>query len=207
MSLNPPTDLLARANADGVNARGDAPDGLTLVAGFLPSERQDELLDRIDASPWRTDLKRRVQHYGWRYDYRTRRVAASDRLGPLPDWLVPVSERLASDGWFEALPTQAIVNEYEPGQGIAAHVDCEPCFGDTIASLSLGGRCMMTLRERDGSGRCDLVLEPGSLLVLRGPARYAWTHEIAARKSDVIGGVRHPRERRVSVTFRTVTPA
>jgi alkylated DNA repair dioxygenase AlkB len=47
-------------------------------------------------------------------------------------------------------------------------------------------------------------LEPGSLLVLSGEARFAWTHGIAARRFDVIDGVRTARARRVSLTFRTV---
>ena len=32
---------------------------------------------------------------------------------------------------------QAIVNEYEPGQGIAPHVDRD-CFGPVVATVSLG---------------------------------------------------------------------
>ena len=177
------------------------------MPGFLTPARQAALLERIDAHPWRDDLRRRVQHHGWVYDYRARRVAPADRIGPLPGWLAREAASLVPAAGFDAVPDQAIVNEYEPGQGIAAHVDCEPCFGDTVASLSLGGFCVMTLRERGGGGRCDLPLEPGSLLVLKGAARYAWTHEIAARRSDVVDGTRRSRERRVSVTFRTVRRA
>lgn len=194
-------DLFA---SDVSNAVHDVPEGLTLVRDFLSTGRQARLLERIDAAPWRTDLKRRVQHYGWTYDYRARRVASADRLGPLPEWLTPEAEQLASGGWFASRPDQAIVNEYEPGQGIAAHVDCEPCFGDTVASLSLGSPVVMAFAKIGGEGRHEIVLESGSLLVMTGPARYGWTHAIAARKSDVIGGVRCRRERRVSVTFRTV---
>ena len=181
------------------------PEGMTLVPEHLPPPRQAELLARIDALPWRTDLKRRVQHHGWRYDYRARRVSADDRIGPLPDWLAKEAERLVAGGWFAQPPDQAIVNEYEPGQGIGPHVDCEPCFGDTITSLSLGSSCVMEFRERGSGDRVSLVLDPGSLLVLSGPARHDWTHAIPARKSDPIGGVRRARERRVSITFRTVT--
>ena len=42
------------------------------------------------------------------------------------------------------------------------------------------------------------------LLILSGEARYDWTHEIPAHKSDMINGARQPRTRRVSLTFRTV---
>jgi alkylated DNA repair dioxygenase AlkB len=55
----------------------------------------------------------------------------------------------------------------------------------------------------DGEKRA-VVLEPGSLLVMSGAARYDWTHEIPARTSDVIGGERRARGRRVSLTFRAV---
>ena len=182
----------------------DHPDGLTYRRDHLPAEQQIELLGAIEAAPWRTDLRRRVQQYGWRYDYHARRIGRQDELGPLPDWLAPLTTGLADEGWFTAPPDQAIVNEYEPGQGIAAHVDCEPCFGDTIASVSLGSLCVMDFCERSSGRKTSVLLEPGSLLVMSGSARYAWTHGIAARKSDPIDGTRRKRERRVSITFRTV---
>lgn len=145
-----------------------------------------------------------MQHHGCRYDYRARRATPEDRIGPLPGVLAALAERLAADGTFAAPPDQVIVNEYLPGQGISAHVDCRPCFGDVIASLSLGSACAMQLRQVGGDGRLDLVLPPRSLIVMRGTARHGWTHAIPARKSDVIDGRRIPRGRCVSLTFRTM---
>ncbi len=169
--------------------------GLRYVPGFVAAAEAAALVAAIDAAPWLDDLARRVQHYGWRYDYRARRVAADMYLGPLPAWLGGLVARL------DFVPEQAIVNEYTPGQGISHHVDCVPCFGETIASVSLLSRCEMELRRGDELRR--LMLEPGSLLVMTGEARYDWSHAIRARRSD--GGV--PRGRRVSVTFRTVLRA
>lgn len=63
----------------------------------------------------------------------------------------------------------------------------------------------MVFRQRRTGERRSLVLAPRSLLILSGEARYDWTHEIPARKSDVIEGMRQPRARRVSLTFRIVT--
>jgi alkylated DNA repair dioxygenase AlkB len=40
--------------------------------------------------------------------------------------------------------------------------------------------------------------------VLAGPARRDWTHAIPARQSDVMDGLRVMRQRRVSLTFRTM---
>lgn len=51
------------------------------------------------------------------------------------------------------------------------------------------------------------MLEPRSLLLLTGAARYEWTHGIPARRSDIVDGLRRPRAGRVSLTFRSVTPA
>lgn len=180
------------------------PSGLFLLENFVSPTAAAKLLAAVDAAPWRADLKRRVQHYGYIYDYRRRHVDAAMRLGPLPGWLAPLARRLHAEGHFPALPDQCIVNEYAPGQGIALHVDCEPCFGDVIASLSLGSACVMTFSQVDGDGKHALPLPPRSLLLMCGEARYGWQHGIPARQSDVIGGVRVARARRVSVTFRCV---
>ena len=180
------------------------PPGATYVADFIPPECEVSLVARIDAQPWLTDLKRRVQHYGYRYDYRARAVTPDAYLGALPDWLATLGARLVDLGWFDRSPDQVIVNEYQPGQGIAAHIDCVPCFSGTIASLSLLGACEMCFADRSNRNRCAHILAPRSLLVLQGPARFDWTHAIPARKSDVVAGERRARDRRLSLTFRNV---
>jgi len=169
---------------------------------FVSGEEADFLVHKIDAQPWCSDLKRRVQHFGYRYDYKARQARKEDYLGPLPPFLSDLAERLASAGYFVSAPDQVIVNEYMPGQGISAHVDCRPCFGDVITSLSLLSSCIMRLENRKISQQVDLVLEPGSLLMLSGQARHVWTHAIPARKSDIVDGRTHRRSRRLSLTFR-----
>jgi alkylated DNA repair dioxygenase AlkB len=180
-------------------------EGLRYLPDYLSPEEAERHLAAVDASPWLTELQRRVQHYGWRYDYRRRVVDPSLYLGPLPEWARELAERLYHDGLVEAVPDQLIVNEYEPGQGIAPHVDCVPCFGPTVLSLSLGAACRMEFTEPETRAKESLLLEPGSLLVLQRDARYRWQHSIAARKSDPNdGGPNRPRGRRISLTFRTV---
>lgn len=180
------------------------PPGLRAIRDFVSVAKSEACLKAIDSAPWSSELKRRVQHYGWPYDYRARRVTEEMRLGPLPGWLAPLARAVGREAEFERAPDQVITNEYLPGQGISAHIDCEPCFGPVIASLSLGGRAEMVFKRRQTGERASLVLEPLTLLILSGAARSDWTHEIPARKSDLIDGVRRPRGRRVSLTFRTV---
>ncbi|MEM6381988.1 MAG: alpha-ketoglutarate-dependent dioxygenase AlkB [Pseudomonadota bacterium] len=180
------------------------PPGARYVAEFIDPPAHDALIEAIDERPWIEDFKRRVQHYGYRYDYRARTVTPDAYLGPLPDWSIDLSDRLHGRGWFERSPDQLIVNEYLPGQGISAHVDCVPCFGDGIVSISLISTCQMVFKERRTDDRRVAVLEPRSALLLSGPARLDWTHEIPARKSDPVYGQRLTRSRRLSLTFRTV---
>ncbi len=178
--------------------------GLTYIPDFISAQEQDFLLAQIDQQSWLTDLKRRVQHYGYKYDYKARTVGNDAYLGPLPDWLLSLSKKLHNDGIFPSAPDQAIVNEYLPGQGISAHIDCVPCFAGTIASLSLGSPCIMEFSNPKTGEKKSIILEEGSLIVLSGPARYEWQHAIPARKSDIINGIKTERTRRVSLTFRNV---
>ena len=180
--------------------RGAIP-GLHYLPSFLTPERQQLALDAIDAMPWRSDLRRRVQHYGYIYSYRSRRVDVSMYLGPLPPFVAGYAKELLDQQWFADMPNQVIVNEYLPSQGIAQHVDCEPCFGNTVATISLGSVYTMDFVHRQSAERHSLRLELGSCLILSGEARHDWSHGIKPRRTDE----GHPRGRRVSITFRTVT--
>ena len=180
------------------------PDGLTYLENYISEDEADRLVQEIDAATWRTDLKRRVQHYGYRYDYKSQQALREDYLGPLPEVFQQLAERLTAEGHFQAVPDQVIINEYKPGQGISAHIHCRPCFGATIASLSLLSACVMRFASQTYSQQMDLHLQPASLLVLKDDARHLWAHGIKPRKSDVIAGHKHHRSRRISLTFRTM---
>jgi alkylated DNA repair dioxygenase AlkB len=188
-----------------IDSAYSAVSGLSLLPDFITEAEERELLSVIDQQPWLTDLQRRVQHYGYRYDYTARQVTADLYLGALPDWLQPLATRLHCEGLFASSPDQVIVNDYQPSQGIAPHVDCIPCFGDTIASLSLGSGCLMDFTHSNTAQKNSLFLSSRSLLMLQGDARYRWQHGIAKRKSDVVDGFKMQRGRRVSLTFRSVT--
>jgi alkylated DNA repair dioxygenase AlkB len=174
--------------------------GLVYCSGFLNRAEQLAALSALDAQPWLGDLKRRVQHYGYKYDYKARSVDHTMRLGPLPPFALDVAHKLRALDLVTELPDQLIVNEYVPGQGITAHVDCVPCFKDRIVTVSLGSAYEMEFGNLETGEERAALLEVGSALVLTGPARYDWTHQIRARKAD--NGV--PRGRRVSLTFRNV---
>ena len=188
-------------NKEAINAI----EGFKYIEDYISESQHDWLLDQIDKRQWLEDLRRRVQHYGFKYDYKARKVNRDMRIGQLPKWLQKLGQKLYEDGHMLAEPDQVIVNEYEPGQGISSHIDCEPCFANTIVSLSLGSDCIMDFtNRRDKTKKIPVWLAPRSIIVLKDEARNEWLHGIAPRKSDMWEGQKYERQRRVSLTFRKV---
>lgn len=179
--------------------------GLTYIPNYIDDRLHNRLIEVINQQPWRGDLKRRVQHYGYVYDYKSRRINSNMYLGKLPKFCQYFAEKFYEEGLFSVVPDQVIVNEYEPGQGIADHVDCEPCFEGTVISMSLGSTCVMNFTNvQNPSIVLPQVLQPKSIVVLKDAARYEWKHGIKARKTDIIEGKRVARGVRISLTFRKV---
>ncbi len=179
--------------------------GLTFIENYVTQTEHDQILSSIDREPWLNDLNRRVQHYGFKYNYKSRSIDHAMYIGSLPNWSHWLCHRLVEDKLISDLPDQIIVNEYFPGQGIANHIDCEPCFNETIFSLSLVSTCVMDIVKKDNPRRrVGLLLPPRCLVVLTGEARYRWTHGIAGRRVDEFNGIKIYRKRRLSLTFRKV---
>jgi len=179
--------------------------GLTYIPNFIDKLEVESFIDSINSEQWLSDIKRRVQHYGYKYDYKARSIDNSMFIGQLPSWAKTMAQRLFDEKYISVLPDQLIINEYEPGQGIANHVDCEPCFGDTVISISLGSSCVMDFINLRTKQKIEVMLESGSLVVLSGEARHNWTHGIAQRKTDNFNGIKTDRRLRISMTFRKVT--
>ena len=135
------------------------PPGLMYRPDFISVDEEAMLLDCIDRAEWITDLKRRVQHYGWRYDYNDRRVDQSMRIGKLPDWAQELGRRLVNEGLMKELPDQLIVNEYCGKQGIAPHIDQPKDFSEHVATISLLETWDMVFRRRGGKEKVEKPLE------------------------------------------------
>ena len=187
------------------------PMGLEYHPDFLAASEEDELLAHIDGSEWLTDLSRRVLHFGYKYDYTRRSLDESARIGPLPEWLAQLSYMVREAASEEAKRLlnpqrpfeQAIINEYLPRQGIAPHIDRD-CFGPVVATVSLGSAVNMDFCCESTGDEYVQRLEPRSLVLLCGDARFKWRHGIAKRQSDTLNDQKTKRQRRVSITFRTI---
>ena len=152
-----------------------------------------------------------MQHYGYKYDYPNRQLDESAHIGSLPEWLRQLTHEVCAAASEDAMHLldahqpfeQAIVDEYKPGQGIAPHIDRD-CFGPVVATVSLGSAVNMDFRC-DATGEEFMQrLEPRSLVLMHGDARWRWRHGIAKRRTDTWSGQKIARQRRVSITFRTI---
>ena len=191
-------------------AAGGMP-GFIYKPEFITEEEESTLVACIDEAEWSTELQRRVQHYGWRYDYTQRQIDESMRLGELPEWAQKLARKLVDEGLMTDLPDQVIVNEYRGKQGISRHVDQPRSFAEDVATISLLETWGMVFRRRDSKEKIEKSLERRSVAVLTGDARYKWTHEIPKRASELLvdrQGKRRrvERVRRISLTFRTARP-
>jgi alkylated DNA repair dioxygenase AlkB len=173
--------------------------GLWYQENFITKEEEKTLLEECNNAEWSDILKRRVQHYGYTYSYKSKAINKDEYLGPLPEWTDTIINKLNKLGLsFD----QMIVNEYIPGQGISAHTDSSTMFKDGIVSISLGSDIIMNFTY--GTTCIEQLLKRRSVIILHGESRYNWKHEIKSRKNDIIDGKRKSRNTRISLTFRRV---
>ena len=116
----------------------------------------------------------------------------ADLFGAAPSPALPT-------GWaYREAFTSALVAEYRPGTGLGWHRDV-PDFEDVVG-VSLLSEAVMRFRpypphSPKRSDILKLTVEPRSIYLLRGPARWDWQHSVAATQAL-----------RYSITFRTPRP-
>lgn len=173
-------------------------EGLVVIPDFISTELELKLVEMLDSNVWEDDLKRRVQHFGHRYDYYNK--SRRGKVESIPYELECLKYMILKTGKYSEEPNQVIVNEYVSGQGIASHIDCTRNFHGPICTLSLLDTWNMKFVRDDE--KLEIPLFRRSLVIMDGPARTEWTHGIPTRKNDIIDGAKKARSRRISITFR-----
>lgn len=185
--------------------------GLWLCRDFLSPQHQSSLLSAIenegfftkgscnqamrfgDLPPWAKELSRSIRKV----------VCYSDYIDGENEACLLSSDLL----WREPLFDQLIINVYQPGEGICAHVDLLR-FEDGISIVSLESSCVMhftCVGDDDGEGgkKIPVYLTPGSLVLMSGEARYHWKHEINRKPGfQLWDGQEIIQKRRTSITLR-----
>ncbi|GER16498.1 alpha-ketoglutarate-dependent dioxygenase AlkB [Variovorax boronicumulans] len=186
---------------------GEAPvaaiEGLRYEAGFLSRDEEAGLLRIVQGLPLKEmrykeyTARRRGTSFGGSYDFDTNRLKPG---APLPEALRPLRAKAAA--WAGLAPeelTHVLIAEYRPGTPLGWHRDV-PDF-EYIVGVSLHGDAVMQFRPyvpgapASGPAALEFLIEPRSVYLLRGPARWAWQHAIAPTE-----GLRY------SITLRTRRP-
>lgn len=92
-----------------------------------------------------------------------------------------------------------LLNLYHDGEeGMAWHSDGEKDLkkNGAIASLSLGAIRKFAFKHKDTKDKVEIILQHGSLLVMRGTTQTHWLHRLPPTKL-----VKTPR---INLTFRTI---
>ena len=173
-----------------------APEGFLFVSDFLSTREQMDLLRELAEMNYEHDtfrgqlLKRGYAQFGYAY------VSIGRRLEPVADLplsLIAVAAKALPHCPADTTFNQCIVTHYPPGAGIGWHTDA-PKFGECIVGVSVSGSGRLQFRP-NGTDEALFEVEAsaGSMYVMRGPARWAYQHQVLPVRSE-----RH------SLTFRHV---
>ncbi|XP_003915431.1 alpha-ketoglutarate-dependent dioxygenase alkB homolog 6 isoform X1 [Papio anubis] len=208
-----------------------APPVIYYVPDFISKEEEEYLLRQVFNAPkpkWTQLSGRKLQNWG---GLPHPRGMVPERL---PPWLQRYVDKVSDLSLFGGLPANhVLVNQYLPGEGIMPHED-GPLYYPTVSTISLGSHTVLDFYEPRRPEDDDpteeprppprpttsLLLEPRSLLVLRGPAYTRLLHGIAAAREDALDAASPPpnaaacpsarpgaclvRGTRVSLTIRRV---
>ncbi|HZE24419.1 MAG TPA: alpha-ketoglutarate-dependent dioxygenase AlkB, partial [Blattabacteriaceae bacterium] len=161
------------------------PEGLLYQLDFLSQDEESNLVRVFRELPFQAfdfhgyTAKRRVLEFGLEYDFTTRRATPTQSF---PEFLTAVRKRAAQFAGVSAADlVEGMVTEYSPGAPIGWHRDA-PQFG-TIIGISLASTSRMRFKPYKAEGKpVALTLEPRSIYLMRGPARWKFQHSIPAVK-------------------------
>ena len=183
-------------------------DGVTNYHGIVLNKDQcefyyEKLMNTIN---WKNDeaiifgklitTKRKVAWYGdeeYSYTYSKTTKTANLWIKELLE-LKEIVEKESGETYNSCL-----LNLYHSGEeGMAYHSDGEKMLkkNGAIASLSLGVTRKFSFKHKTNKQRIDIILEKGSLLVMKEGTQTNWLHRLPPTKK-----VNSPR---INLTFRTI---
>jgi alkylated DNA repair dioxygenase AlkB len=183
-------------------------DGIVNYFGKLLNEKKanDYLLILLQTIEWRNDeaiimgkkiiTKRKVAWYGekpFEYTYSKITKLALPWTKELLELKTLIQDRTGKT--FNS----CLLNLYHNGEeGMAWHSDAETDLkkNGAIASLSFGAERKFAFKHKQMKGKVELVLEHGSLLIMKGKTQEHWLHRLPPTKS-----ISKPR---INLTFRTI---
>jgi alkylated DNA repair protein alkB homolog 6 len=174
-----------------IGGKDGLPSGCFYVPSFITEDEEGRILNGIKKTPaskWTNLSHRRLISLP-----NTLTGTARDTLieAPLPEYLNdPVLKRLLILSIFQSGrsphggPNHALINEYQPGQGIMPHED-GPAYFPLTATVSLGSHTVLDIYKKNEGGEREskpswrILQEPRSLLVTEQPMYRDTLHGIS----------------------------
>ena len=138
--------------------------GLYFIENVLTNEQSAQIIQQLDDdqdNKWvplsanaQNNASRVVKHFGYKYGYVSYKI--NEPAPPMPPYIAALRDIL-TDKWkelklFDNLKdkdfvfNQCIVNNYNAGQGISAHIDLTK-FGEIIGCFTLGSGAIMKFKN------------------------------------------------------------
>lgn len=180
---------------------------VTYYGKVMNAEKAEAYMDTLLSSiQWKNDeavifgrhiiTKRKVAWYGdvnYSYTYSNITKEALAWTNELLE-LKELAEKLSG-----ATFNSCLLNLYHTGdEGMAWHSDDEKSLGKNapIASMSFGAERKFSFKHKQGKQKVDVLLEAGSLLVMKGSTQTNWVHRLPPTKKTM--------QPRINLTFRTM---
>ena len=174
---------------------------------IIPLEEADDFFKILaDTIPWEADVvhmfgkrivtKRKVAWYGdqpYNYTYSNSTKKALPWTPTLRE-LKEMAENLTNETYNSCL-----LNLYHTGEeGMGWHTDNEKELkrNGAIASYSFGAERKFVFKHKTTKEKVELLLDHGSLLVMKGATQNHWLHRLPPTKK--VGSAR------INLTFRTI---
>ncbi|MFE3326040.1 alpha-ketoglutarate-dependent dioxygenase AlkB family protein [Streptomyces sp. NPDC059176] len=178
--------------------RADVAPGAVHVPGWLPTSRQQELVEacrswargpvpiRHTRLPRGGVMSVQTVCLGWHWQpYRYTRTADDVNGAPvaeLPSWMCELGREALADAYGDAAagavyePDTALVNFYDGDARMGMHQDKDERSAAPVVSLSVGDTCVFRFGNTENRGRpyTDVELASGDLFVFGGASRFAY---------------------------------
>ncbi|XP_060533752.1 alpha-ketoglutarate-dependent dioxygenase alkB homolog 7, mitochondrial [Cylas formicarius] len=165
---------------------------------FIDEDQEKSLFDEAD--PFIKRLRYQVDH--WDDAIHQYRETEKLKWNPENTKIINKVRELAFPRHVGQIKYVHILDLDKDGY-IKPHIDAVRFCGDTIAGLSLLSDSIMRLvNEQNKSLYGDILLKRRSLYVMKGTARFDYTHEILANEKSIFKGETIVKNRRISIICR-----
>lgn len=143
---------------------------ISITKDFITEEEENDILSniRVTKVTKNTGGRNNIIRYGSRLPYD-----GPIKSTTLPEWIMPVIDRIMKEKLLEITPNHMTINEYKPTQCINWHIDSKTS-GEVITVLSLMSSASMGLKI--GEEETTYHIPQRSLTQMSGKERWEYEH-------------------------------